>query len=258
VDFTVIDGSNWEGSLLVTMVQPQGRDDLFAVTRNGVLINLSTGGQRPVVPREFGFITRIHNVSRDDCRIEIQTTNSQIPMLLDVQLEQTTPLGRLSSLEPGLDKFLPNQVNVRKHFSGIAVNHRGQLVLISRNGRPVNLSTDYRRLVLREANPHEESLSNERTFQPIGAPSAYNLKYARWDDGSIAWLDSRGLLHLRSSDKGIPELTIVLNSGLLGGWCSDGGMFGHSFFLGPAQSDGVAASARIIDEVLSPFIRGLQ
>lgn len=44
-----------------------------------------------------------------------------------------------------------------------------------------------------------------------------------WEDGSEAIIDSRGFLHLRSSDKNIPEITIVLITGTQTAcWAADG------------------------------------
>ena len=52
-------------------------------------------------------------------------------------------------------------------------------------------------------------------FQEIDSPAGagYTLHAAAWGDGSRAVLDSRGMLHLRSSQAAIPELTLVLCTG---------------------------------------------
>ncbi len=78
---------------------------------------------------------------------------------------------------------------------------------------------------------------------------------AAWDDGSRAWIDSRGLLHLRSSDVGIPDVTLVLNHSHLAGWCSDGRLFGQRYFIGDAPP---ASAASVFQEVLQPFVARLR
>src|SRR5208282_4960525 len=75
------------------------------------------------------------------------------------------------------------------------------------------------------------------TFNPLPARPGvgYSLHLARWSDGSLAWLDSRGMLHLRSSDRSIPEVTLVLRDGALAGWTSEGRSFGMAYFAGEAR-----------------------
>jgi hypothetical protein len=58
------------------------------------------------------------------------------------------------------------------------------------------------------------------------------LRRAVWNDGSEAFLDTRGLLHLRSANINIPELSIVLTSGPLSGWSADGRYWGDRYFIG--------------------------
>jgi hypothetical protein len=59
----------------------------------------------------------------------------------------------------------------------------------------------------------------------------FRLHRAAWADGSTAWLDSRGMLHLKSAAPDVPELTLVLASdGILAGWSSDGRVYGPRFY----------------------------
>jgi hypothetical protein len=61
-----------------------------------------------------------------------------------------------------------------------------------------------------------------------------NIKFTirKWDDGSEAIIDSRGLLHLKSSDPSIPEISIVLVTGAcIAFWASDGIVAGASYFI---------------------------
>ena len=50
--------------------------------------------------------------------------------------------------------------------------------------------------------------------------------------GSRAFLDSRGLLHLKSSDPKVPEVTLVLSEPNLAGWCSNGDLWGEKYYTG--------------------------
>jgi hypothetical protein len=81
--------------------------------------------------------------------------------------------------------------------------------------------------------------------------SGYQLREAKWADGSRAYVDSRGLLHLVSSNSVIPETTIVLvHGGALAGWCSDGRLWGPAYY-----TDGKSrvAPKTIFTEILQPF-----
>ena len=60
------------------------------------------------------------------------------------------------------------------------------------------------------------------------------LKFAsrKWPDGSLAVIDSRGFLHLKSSDSSIADITIVLVTGTVTAcWSSDGYVCGHPYFI---------------------------
>jgi hypothetical protein len=73
----------------------------------------------------------------------------------------------------------------------------------------------------------------------VNSPMLQNklIRFAvrRWDDGSEAVLDARGLLHLKSSDPSIPEITIVLVTGIYTAcWASDGTACGFLYFIDEA------------------------
>jgi hypothetical protein len=103
--------------------------------------------------------------------------------------------------------------------------------------------------------PNQQQLLAE--FQDAESPAGrgYKLRMATWNDGSRAVLDSRGMLHLKSSDPAIPEFTLVLCEGPLAGWCADGRWFGPAYFIGDHAA---TPGAVIYDEVLKPFIARLR
>jgi hypothetical protein len=73
-----------------------------------------------------------------------------------------------------------------------------------------------------------------------------NLKFSRfvWQDGSEVVADSRGLLHLKSADSTIGEITIVMIVGKpTACWSSDGHVCGSPYFTGKAITEGAAVSA---------------
>ena len=55
------------------------------------------------------------------------------------------------------------------------------------------------------------------------------LQLAKFVSGTRVWLDWRGLIHLRSHDNDIAEVTLVLRDGAVTGWTSDGDYFGDEY-----------------------------
>lgn len=92
----------------------------------------------------------------------------------------------------------------------------------------------------------DEALQGDvRPFESVTTPLRFGctLRVASWPGGSKAWLDSRGLLHLRSHDAQIPEITLALcHDAAIASWCSDGQQAGPAFYHGPdgSQPPGLA------------------
>jgi hypothetical protein len=57
------------------------------------------------------------------------------------------------------------------------------------------------------------------------------LQTAQFPNGSKIFLDSRGLLHLKSYDADCPEVSLVLADGEVAGWASDYHVCGPAFFF---------------------------
>lgn len=83
-----------------------------------------------------------------------------------------------------------------------------------------------------------------------------NIKFTirKWEDGSEAIIDSRGFLHLKSSDSAIPEITIVLVTGTLSAcWASDGTLCGSDYFLNSRFQSSIH-TATFYQKYIQPFI----
>ena len=130
------------------------------------------------------------------------------------------------------------QHQLRRKFQTITVLPNGTLRLASRNQPRLEFAIGNNNIFLSEAAIWHGKL-HKQSFQRVQRPAGmrYELQVARWDDGSEAWLDSRGLLHLRSSNVDIPELTITLSHGASAGWCSNGELFGPSFHIGKSATN---------------------
>lgn len=86
---------------------------------------------------------------------------------------------------------------------------------------------------------------------PLTPERGYTLGAAAWPNGSRAFLDSRGLLHLKSADLAVPELTLVLTEAASAAWASTGERCGHPFFVG---DQGPLAPAAGLREILDRFL----
>jgi hypothetical protein len=77
-----------------------------------------------------------------------------------------------------------------------------------------------------------------------------------WEDGSQAIIDSRGFLHLKSSDSSIPEMTIVLVTGTLTAcWTDDGRgvTAGVAYFINDPDSPDISVG-QFYNKYIQPFI----
>jgi hypothetical protein len=142
-----------------------------------------------------------------------------------------------------------------KRFTSIFVNRKGELSLISQRSqtwtftRQTNGSVS---LSKSDGVPLAGAGQGFKAFKQIRPPEGMQIKLwaAEWPDGSQAFLDSRWLLHLKSADPKVPELSIVLTTWALAGWASDGRVFGNRVFL----PDGDAAPIQEMAEILRQFV----
>jgi len=57
------------------------------------------------------------------------------------------------------------------------------------------------------------------------------LRTAEWPNGSRVMFDTHGMLHLKSCDSRVPEVSLVLSAQEVAGWTSDGKVCGPAFFF---------------------------
>jgi hypothetical protein len=78
-----------------------------------------------------------------------------------------------------------------------------------------------------------------------------SLQLAQWPNGNRAFLDSRGLLHLKPHDPTVPEVSLVLADGEVAAWNSAGHVCGPRFFF---EDEPLSEPARVFEAIL-PFLR---
>ncbi len=262
--FTQVPGVPDDAEMLI---EPSGREGFAVVTRKGKLLHLDNGWSKSLVHHEDP-IARINcgSVARDGLRFtasvvlrQASAAQSLLVYTLNGGTQAQVGPGE-EAVEPALKKFSKPH-NMRIRFEGIIGEADGRILLASRRGQYCLLAYHPQlRAMALTARPQELKSLNSRgrmvRFDPIDGPGpASSLRVATWADGSRAWLDPRGLLHLRSSDASIPECSIALAEGVTAGWAADGRVFGPKYFVG----DNLASSAELIHrDLIRPFLERLR
>lgn len=246
------------------LIESRGREGFTAVTNAGELIHLDTGWKRLLA--STGTISQVEvlAVARDGLRFAATASHDfrktkEVLLVYPLNGHTQQLIGPPEEVvEPALRKYANNR-SVRQRFESIARDPAGRLLLGSRKGQFWTLGYDdkQRTIVL-----GSRALDRDATLKlrPIRfeyletAEDPWPLRMAAWPEGSRAYLDPRGLLHLRSSNTDIPECTIVLATGETAGWVADGRRWGQDYFLGKGPRE----TAEVIHrEVLRPFVERL-
>lgn len=236
-----------------------------AVTTEGQFVSTQTG-MNATLPKNLGpgieqhpFAVKTLGISRDGNRVLMNawTKNRQNTVLLDLCADQLRIVhGGQAALEEPLQQIARPRT-LHNKYRALAITPTHQLVLISRKGQPWPLVVDELHQILRlPSQPPAKAVQPpyvaEAEFVRVDDDNdgTYSLAVAKFGDGSLAWLDSRGLLHLRSCMAQVPELTLVLTDGQLAGWLSDGRVFGPDYWYDNHASISIT---QVQQEVLLPF-----
>ena len=140
-------------------------------------------------------------------------------------------------LEPEAMRMIERSPTVRNRYRTIAVSVSGNIYITSTRKRTVFvLVCETKGIPRLEWKPTPASVSEDawQSFEEIESPAGagFGLKQVKWADGSAAYLDFRGFLHLKSADDSIPEVTLTLKDGMVSGWASTGEWIGNPYFVG--------------------------
>lgn len=146
----------------------------------------------------------------------------------------------LNSFEAALKSKKENRFKLSKSGAKIC---RFQKIFLKRdsaslyfqqqNGNTSTLSEDRNYAHFHDVSRYNIGSCMEGVFRPYEPPEGegYKLSKASFSDGSTVILDRRGFMHLVSSDKSIPEITILLNKDNTAFWTSDGAFMGNEKYL---------------------------
>ena len=207
------------------------------------------------IPHEINDSIRKYEISPTGNQViaRFQNRDRSYGVKIDVKTgELVKPPGHLADFHHLQIQKLVYQKSTRTQFLSIAIFDNGTLSLTSRSQSQLDISLTRDQVRLTRAS-ESGNLHSRINFQSerLSVAAKFKLKVARWQDGSEAWLDSRGLLHLKSSDHEIPELTMALTDDAMGGWLSNGRVWGDSFYL--QKSSSVHATNKYVMDVIKKF-----
>ena len=220
---------------VLTLFDRQGYDGPWAVLDDGRVLD----GEGLDFPRRFLKLPvrwQLGGVSPDGHRIVLRAFEKR---LLD--LESHDAETRTVTADPAEELLVP-MIYWSTRFSSVAL-HRFDKVFLDENGR-LSLVNHKENVFQVATNERGEPILKElgrfpsrfraQPFVPVDAPPGmrFDLKAATWRDGSQAFLDLRGMLHLKSKDRSVPEVSLVLSNDKLAGWTSDGKLYGPTQFRG--------------------------
>jgi hypothetical protein len=104
--------------------------------------------------------------------------------------------------------------------------------------------SDYNRLVMARLSP-------ETFFEG----SKVKCRKAVFPDGSVALMDKRGVLHLKSSNKDLPQVALIaITHRPISGWSSTGYFCGARFFIDESNEPSVMPVNEFYKQYIRPFI----
>jgi hypothetical protein len=224
---------------LHTLFDREGFEGPLSLLRDGSIL----GPDKQVLHRIGGGPSNIKvlGISTDGHRLALQWGSGKY--LVDLSKarsgEMAAPTSRWEAdlLGPRV-KALPHAIAHTK-FRAVFRDAKFNLSLVTRTGRVFTFLDDRGELVLAETGVDVKGPSHAISFNPIRRERGMgcHLAVATWRDGSKAWLDSRGLLHLRSSDTKIPEFSLTLSNLRPAAWSAEGVMAGSAYFTGEGHRE---------------------
>ncbi|MBE7212160.1 MAG: hypothetical protein INR65_14155 [Gluconacetobacter diazotrophicus] len=218
-----------------------GRPGPWMLTGQGEVCHVESRGSifalgRPVTDHQWVC------VSRDGHHLYLASKQAGEMECIDLKRGRAFKMAFEPRLTTGFvgEPFLtPPQCPVMHHFSAVCVLPSGNLALRSRGQWWWEFRADGEeriRLCQLPVRGDASLESRARPFAPVKLPrkTDYRLKVARWPAGGRAFLDNRGLLHLKFPGSST-EFSLVLSDAPAALWASDGRMSGAGFFLGPDQ-----------------------
>ena len=259
-----------EGMAVLCVFDQPGLDGPFAVLKLGSILNIADGSNLLLVSDDDPSAElRVVDVDPNGSRLLIEFSRPRIDptqsFIVDTKTGSTnlTRGGHKRSRTfnfQSLAECDAMRVNMgtqpMRHLTSVVLRNE-QLTLISKGQNSFQFHATQSALVI-ATNPNAGNVDRlSRTFTPTKQSRfAESLRVAQWEDGSRIWIDSRGLLHLQSSDPLIPETTLLLDAKGVAVWTSDGRTHGTSYYVD--DSSGTISPEEVVSMILIPFVSRLR
>jgi MoxR-vWA-beta-propeller ternary system domain bpX0/MoxR-vWA-beta-propeller ternary system domain bpX1 len=230
----------WDGaSLRLEVVDFRGTDDRDVLhvfdsrAHEGPLALVKRVGVRSAlgVTLARGDVAGLVGISSDGCRIAARAGDGGY-LLLDLDHGSTVSAEHISRIWiRGKTDYVPTR-SLRQHLAHVSRRDDGALLMRSEKGQWLELGTQDGSLVLM-LSPCAPRDGVPAALLPLRGRGEANpdLRVATWEDGTRAFWDGRGLLHLKANSASLPEVSLVIGEKEVAAWSSDGAICGPSFFL---------------------------
>lgn len=251
---------------LAAIFDRAGHDGPWAMTTTGRIVS-TVDGQTAFggLPEPFDVLA----IAADGHRIIVRDRSYPRMLVINVSGGELTLASR-GPIVPADRRLLAPEAggyirsySLRHRFHNIGIDPAGCLTLVGRRGEvrlwrtaSNSFSSPARVEWVKGLN---QSLRHACWFHRLRCLPGQRLKVrvAQWPDGSRAYLDARGLLHLKSGDRALSELTLVLgDEGPASAWASDGRMWGKEFYTG-RKPDALSPPEELV-QLIGEFIARLR
>jgi hypothetical protein len=251
----------------IMLFDREGLDGPWGVTDKGTVYS-SASGQLAAVHMPVTAPVFVDRVSRDGHRLIVRSrkapsTDRYLVNLQNVETRRVYGGGMIYGLEPVVHQALRALGgSVRRNLKGVALGADGSLLLVPSDGRALTVTMDgggiqltYTGTLIATARPRPMQ-PQVVPFRRIPGPrdTHYALSEAAFADGSRVFLDGRGMLHLKSADRTLAEVTLVLNDAAVAAWTSSGHVCGSRYFTGDLPT----GDPRTVWEDLQRIVRRLR
>lgn len=241
-----------------------GHDGPFGIRARGQIINFATRQEYNAF--QFGSDSvEVLEICPEGRRALIRhrpqaAPGKQIPLIsvydLDIQQGTFATAGTSSLCQFDLAKFLHGTTLISRLSSVHRVENH--LIVTTRNKVHRQLILQSGRLSLKQIPALLTGDTVTATFEQVRHPNpGCSLWLARFADGSRVYADSRGLLHLRSSEASVPEATLVLDERNVAVWISTDRRLAIPYYCDDSEIDTLAPE-EFQTTVLQPFLERLR
>jgi hypothetical protein len=250
--------SNYLASSVAAIFDREGHPGPWILCNSGEAVSTESG-EVIKLPRPDGHMNfRTIRVSRNGQQLLVRTSGGDVQQnrlrfcLIDLEKSPKNSSIQFSHAFADRPPTIPTW-NIYRVIDSVAVLKDG-VGLCGRKVRWRKLWLDDQgKLRIIQLAPSSSSRAPDCIFKPPQQTKhGCTLQVAEIAGGSKLFLDSRGLLHFKSSNSDVPEVSVVLADGEVAAWTSDGYVCGPSFFFdGPITSD----PKRVFERIMNFFTK---